>query len=58
MPTSELIISRIKAKVLELNTSKKIGNNLFVKGKFNKRNNAVNNDQSEGSGTKGKNKKE
>ena len=36
-----MVISRIKARELELNTSKKPGNNLFAKGKFGKKNNTV-----------------
>jgi len=36
VPTLKLVISGIKARELELHTSKKPGNNLFVKGKFEK----------------------
>ena len=57
VPTLDLVISRIKARELELNTSKKSTNNLFVKGKSDKKNNSGNSNQSVGSGFKGKNKK-
>ena len=39
-----------------INTSKRLGNNLFVKEKFEKRNNGSNTDQNGGFGIKGKNK--
>ena len=34
LPSLDLVISGIKARELELSTSKKSGNNLFIKGKF------------------------
>ena len=43
VPTLELVISGIKARELELHTSKKPSSNLFVKGKFEKRQNIFNN---------------
>jgi len=54
VPTLELVISGIKARELELHTSKRSGNNLFVKGKFEKRHNGFNTDQNGGSRPKGK----
>ena len=44
VPTLDLVISGIKARELELNTSKKSVNNLFVKGKSDKKNNLGNSD--------------
>ena len=44
VPSLDLVISGIKARELELNTSKKPSNNLFVKGNFEKRNNTGNGD--------------
>ena len=55
--TLDLAISVIKARELELNTSKKSANNLFVKGKSDKKNNTGNSNQSVGFGFKGKTKK-
>ena len=52
--TLELVISRIKARELELHTFKKPGNNLFVKGKFEKEQNSFNNNENGGSRPKGK----
>ena len=48
VPTLELVISGIKARELELHTSKKPGNNHFVKGKFEKGQNSFNNNQNKG----------
>ena len=56
VPSLDLVIFGIKARELELNTFKKPYNNLFVKEKFDKRNNVVNSDQSWGSKSKCKNK--
>ena len=56
MPSLELVIFGIKVRELELNTSKKPSNNLFIKGKFDKRNNVGNRDQSGDFESKGKNK--
>jgi len=42
VPSLDLVIYGIKARELELNTSKKLGNNLFLKGKFKKKNNTGN----------------
>ena len=52
----DLVISGIKARELELNSSKKSGNNLFVKDKNDKRSYTGNSDQSNGIGSKGKKK--
>jgi len=52
IPRLELVIFGIKARELELNTSKKLGNNLFIKGKSDKKSNAGNIDQSDGLGSK------
>ena len=56
VPSLDLVIFGIKARELELSTSKKLGNNLFVKGKNEKRHTIRNTDQSGGSGQKGKKK--
>ena len=48
VPSLDLVISEIKVRRLELNTSKKLGNNLFVKGKFEKRTNGFNTDPNGG----------
>ena len=54
VPSLDLVISGIKARELELNSSKKPANNLFVRGKFERKTNTGNVDQSGGSGNKGK----
>ena len=46
----DLVISGIKARELELGTSKKSENNLFVKSKNEKKHSTSNTDQSDGSG--------
>ena len=54
VPTLELVISGIKARELALHTSKRPGNNLIVKGKFEKGHNGSNANQNGGSVPKGK----
>ena len=55
-PSLDLVISGIKARELELNTSKKSGNNLFAKGKQEKKHNIGNSDKTGWSRQKGKKK--
>ena len=50
VPSLDLVVSGIKARELELGTSKKTGNNLFVKGKNEKKHFTNNTDQSGGAG--------
>jgi len=56
VPSLDLVVSGIKARELELGTSKKTGNNLFVKSKNEKKHFTNNNDQTGGVGQKGKKK--
>ena len=56
LPSLDLIIFGIKDRELEFSTSKKSGNNLFVKGKQEKKNNIGNNDKTGWFGQKGKKK--
>lgn len=56
VPSLDLVISGIKARELELNTTKKSGNNLFVKAKSDKKNYIGNSDQSSETRFKGKKK--
>ena len=56
VPCLDLVISGIKAWELELNSSKKSGNNLLVRAKNDKRSHIGNVDQSSGLRSKGKKK--
>ena len=56
IPSLDLVILGIKARELELGTSKKSKNNLFVKSKNEKKHSTSNTDQSGGSRQKGKKK--